>query len=122
MAFLGVTGTVGLALLFCIVYKAISIPTANAAFQTQTTNVYYSDGKHKIGSFSTQDRESVSIDKIPASMQAAAIAAEDRTFYTNRGIDNTGILPAPPHNHTTRPTPARGHRGASFVTRCWLVV
>jgi membrane peptidoglycan carboxypeptidase len=98
---LSVTGIVGLALLFFILYKTIDIPTANAAFQDQTTNVYYSDGKHKIGSFSKQDRESVPLSDIPTSMQAAVIAAEDRTFYTNRGIDIKGIIRAARSNATS---------------------
>ncbi len=115
---LGVTGIVGSALLFFILYKAISIPTANAAFQTQTTNVYYSDGTHKIGSFSTQDRQSVPIDKIPASMQAAAIAAEDRTFYTNRGIDIRGIIRAARSNATSGSIQA----GGSTITQQYVKI
>jgi membrane peptidoglycan carboxypeptidase len=98
---LSVAGIVGVALLFFILYKTIDIPTANAAFKTQTTNVYYSDGKHKLGSFSKQDRESVPLDEIPASMQAAVVAAEDRTFYTNRGIDIKGIIRAARSNATS---------------------
>ena len=100
-SFLGVAGILALALTFFILYRAISIPDANADFQTQTTQVYYSDGKHKIGEFALQDRESVSIDEIPASMQAAAIAAEDRSFYTNRGIDLKGIVRAVRDNTTS---------------------
>ncbi|MET0767518.1 MAG: transglycosylase domain-containing protein [Aeromicrobium sp.] len=100
-AFLAVAGILMVALTFFILYRSISIPDANAEFQTQTTQVYYSDGKHKIGEFATQDRESVSIEKIPASMQAAAIAAEDRSFYTNRGIDLKGIFRAVRDNTTS---------------------
>lgn len=101
VSFLGVAGILALALTFFILYRVISIPDANADFQTQTTQVYYSDGKHKLGEFALQDRESVSIDEIPASMQAAAIAAEDRSFYTNRGIDLKGIIRAVRDNTTS---------------------
>lgn len=99
--FLGVAGVLMLALTFFILYRTISIPSANADFQTQTTQVFYSDGKHKLGEFSTQDRESIALDSIPASMQAAAIAAEDRSFYTNRGLDFKGILRAVRDNTTS---------------------
>nr|MCW2727024.1 penicillin-binding protein [Aeromicrobium sp.] len=99
--FVFVVGILTSALSFFILYRAIEIPDANADFQTQTTQVYYSDGKHKIGEFAMQDRENVSIDEIPASMQAAAIAAEDRTFYTNRGIDIKGIVRAARDNTTS---------------------
>jgi membrane peptidoglycan carboxypeptidase len=100
-AVLAVAGILSAALTFFILYRAIAIPDANAEFQTQTTQVYYSDGKHKIGEFATQDRESISIDEIPASMQAAAIAAEDRSFYSNRGIDLKGIIRAVRDNTTS---------------------
>ncbi len=94
IAFLGVFGILVGALTFFVLYQAIKIPDANADFQTQTTKVYYSDGKHVIGSFATQDRESIPLEDMPATMQAAAIAAEDRTFYSNRGIDFKGIIRA----------------------------
>jgi len=99
--FLGVSGILAGALTFFILYRAIAIPDPNADFLTQTTTVYYSDGKHKIGTFANQDRESIPLSDIPASMQAAAIAAEDRSFYDNRGIDFKGILRAVRDNTTS---------------------
>ncbi|MGZ8719391.1 MAG: transglycosylase domain-containing protein [Aeromicrobium sp.] len=117
MVFLGVAGIVAGAITFFALYRLIGIPDANAEFQTQTTKVYYSDGKHRIGSFSTQDRESVTMDKIPASMQAAAVAAEDRTFYTNRGIDFKGIIRAVRNNATSETT-----QGASTITQQYVKV
>ena len=98
---LGVTGVLFAAGTFFTLYQTIDIPTENAAFQTQTTKVYYSDGKHVLGTFATQDRESIPIEQIPASMQAAAIAAEDRSFYSNRGIDIKGIIRAARNNATS---------------------
>ncbi|MFC5676631.1 transglycosylase domain-containing protein [Aeromicrobium endophyticum] len=117
-AFLAVAGLLACALTFFILYRAISIPDANAAFQTQTTQVFYSDGKHKIGEFAQQDRESVSIDEIPASMQAAAIAAEDRSFYTNRGIDLKGIIRAARDNTTSGSVQA----GGSTITQQYVKI
>ena len=93
-AALSVGGTVLAAITFFILYQFIDIPDANADFETQTTNVYYSDGKHELGTFATQDRENVTLDKVSEPMQAAVIAAEDRTFYSNRGIDVRGIIRA----------------------------
>ena len=91
---LSVSGIVLGAITFFALYQIIDIPDPNADFQTQTTNVYYSDGKHRIGTFATQDRENVTLDKVSEDMQAAVIAAEDRTFYSNRGIDIRGIIRA----------------------------
>jgi len=101
IVFLGVAGVLAGALTFFILYRAIAIPDPNADFLTQTTKVYYSDGKHQIGTFANQDRESIPLSEIPASMQAAAIAAEDRSFYSNRGIDFKGILRAVRDNTTS---------------------
>ena len=118
VSFLGVAGILALALSFFILYRAISIPDANADFQTQTTQVYYSDGKHKIGEFALQDRESVSIEEIPASMQAAAIAAEDRSFYSNRGIDLKGIFRAVRDNTTS----GQIQGGGSTITQQYVKI
>ncbi|MEO6470591.1 MAG: transglycosylase domain-containing protein [Aeromicrobium sp.] len=115
--FLGVSGIVTGALAFFALYQFTGIPDANADFKTQTTNVYYSDGKHKIGSFATQDRDSIPMSEIPASMQAAAVAAEDRTFYTNRGIDFKGIVRAARNNATSGST-----QGASTITQQYVKV
>lgn len=117
-SFLAVSGVLAAALTFFVLYRAIAIPDANADFQTQTTQVYYSDGKHKIGEFALQDRESVSIDDIPASMQAAAIAAEDRSFYTNRGIDLKGIIRAARDNTTSGSVQA----GGSTITQQYVKI
>lgn len=100
-AVLVVLGILGGALLFFVLYRVIEIPDANADFQTQTTKVYYSDGKSELGDFAMQDRESVPLDEIPAVMQAAVIAAEDRTFYENRGLDFKGIVRAARDNATS---------------------
>lgn len=112
-----VSGVVVGALTFFALYQLVGIPNANADFKTQTTNVYYSDGEHKIGSFAKQDRQSVPMSQIPASMQAAAVAAEDRTFYTNRGIDFKGILRAARNNATSNST-----QGASTITQQYVKV
>ena len=94
LALLTVGGFLFGAILFFVLYQLIDIPSANADFQTQTTKVYYADGKSELGEFAEQDRESVSLDDIPPVMQAAVIAAEDRSFYDNRGIDIRGIIRA----------------------------
>ncbi|RYJ05784.1 MAG: penicillin-binding protein, partial [Actinomycetales bacterium] len=98
---LGTLGIVGGALTFFLLYRFIEIPDANADFETQTTKVFYSDGKTPIGSFALQDRESVSLDQVPAVMQSAVIAAEDRSFYENKGLDLKGILRAVKENTTS---------------------
>ena len=90
-------------------------PTANRAFEAQSTYVTYSGGKQRIGTFAEQNRESIPLADIPQSMQDAVIAAEDRTFYSNSGIDPKGILRAAFSN-------ARGNatQGASTITQQYV--
>jgi membrane peptidoglycan carboxypeptidase len=117
VALLGVSGSLVGALTFFLLYQFIDIPNPNAAFQTQTTKVYYSDGKHVLGTFAMQDRENVDIDDVPEVMKAAVIAAEDRTFYSNRGIDVKGIIRAARNNATSSTT-----QGASTITQQYVKI
>jgi membrane peptidoglycan carboxypeptidase len=98
-------------------YRNTTIPDANKAFEAQSTFVYYSGGKGKIGRFSDQNRESIPLADIPQSMQDAAIAAEDRTFYTNSGIDPKGILRAAFSNAKGNAT-----QGASTITQQYVKI
>lgn len=94
LVFLGFLGTLAAVVALVVAYQTVKLPKANAAFKTQTTNVYYSDGKTKIGSFSVQNRQNVTSSEISDTMKAAIIAAEDRSFYSNKGISVTGVLRA----------------------------
>ena len=105
------------ALGFVYVYSSTTIPTPNKDFQTQTTNVYYKDGKTGLGRFVEQNRESIPFAQMPKHVRDAVVAAEDRTFWTNRGIDPKGILRAAFSN-------ARGGstQGASTITQQYVKI
>ena len=103
--------------IFYFAYKNTEIPDANKAFEAQSTYVYYSGGKAKVGRFAEQNRESIPLADIPQSMQNAAIAAEDRTFYTNNGIDPKGILRAAFSNAKGNAT-----QGASTITQQYVKI
>jgi membrane peptidoglycan carboxypeptidase len=98
-------------------YRNTTIPDANKAFQAQSSFVYYSGGHTKIGRFADQNRESIPLADIPQSMQDAAIAAEDRTFYSNNGIDPKGILRAAFSNAKGNAT-----QGASTITQQYVKI
>jgi membrane peptidoglycan carboxypeptidase len=85
---------IGGAAAFFIGYKTTDIPDPNKEFQTNTTTVYYSDGKTVLGSFYEQNRRSVPLNQIPKHVQDSVIAAEDRTFWTNPGISPSGMARA----------------------------
>lgn len=76
---------------FGIGYAVTDVPEPNVEAAGQTSTVYYQDGETELGSFSAVDRTNVSIDEISPAMRQAAIAAEDQSFYENRGISFRGI-------------------------------
>jgi membrane peptidoglycan carboxypeptidase len=75
-------------------YSATGLPAPDAQAIAQTTVIYYSDGKTPIAQLATQNRQSVSLEQVPKDVQNAVLAAEDRTFRTNSGIEPTSIARA----------------------------
>jgi membrane peptidoglycan carboxypeptidase len=75
-------------------YQAISLPPPDQAALAQTSVVYYGGGKSVIGKLSTENRQSVSLSQVPVPVRQAVLAAEDRTFYTNSGVDPKSIVRA----------------------------
>jgi membrane peptidoglycan carboxypeptidase len=101
--------------IFVLAYMNTTIPDPNAAYQAQTSYVYYSNGKAKVGSFALQNRDSVPLGEISQAMQDAAVAAEDHTFWTNKGIDPKGILRAAFSNAQGNAT-----QGGSTITQKYV--
>ncbi|MEJ7743471.1 MAG: transglycosylase domain-containing protein [Nocardioidaceae bacterium] len=117
-AIVGFTGAVMGAIAVYVTYKMIDIPDPNEDFQAQTTTVYFSDGRHVIGQFALQNRESIPIEDMPDSIQNAVISAEDRSFETNAGLDPKGIVRAAWSNlHSDT-----GTQGASTITQQYVKV
>jgi membrane peptidoglycan carboxypeptidase len=79
---------------FVFLYIRTPIPAPNDVALAQSTVVYYADGKTEIGQFAAVNRQSVSLAEVPVDVQHAVVAAEDRSFYTNRGFSPTGIVRA----------------------------
>ena len=75
-------------------YATTTRPDANAEFKTATTFVYYNDGKSRLGSFHIQNRTPISFDRMPETMKRAAVAAENRSFWTDKGISIRGMVRA----------------------------
>ncbi len=102
---------------FIVLYQAIDIPDPNEDFETQTTFVYYSDGKSQLGQFATQNRESITLDEMPDTLKDAVVAAENRTFWTDQGIDPKGIIRAAFSNAQGNNT-----QGASTITQQYVKI
>lgn len=76
-----------------VVYTTTDMPDPNVEFSANTSFVTYRDGA-PMGNFATQNRQSIPFGQMPQSMKDAAVAAENRTFWTDRGISVTGMVRA----------------------------
>ena len=85
---LAVAAVIGLA------YATVKSPDANADFQTNTSFVYYNDGKEKIGSYQIQNRQTLTYEQIPQYAKDAIVAGENRSFWTDPGISLPGMARA----------------------------
>src|SRR5438128_2584396 len=59
-----------------------------------TTRIYDRTGEHLLYSLEDERRDLVLLSGVPEKLQQATIAIEDRTFWTNPGVDVAGILRA----------------------------
>ena len=59
-----------------------------------TTHIYDRSGEHLLYTLEDERRELISLKEVPEMMQAATTAIEDKTFWTNPGIDVAGIIRA----------------------------
>jgi membrane peptidoglycan carboxypeptidase len=77
----------------------------------ETTQVYYSDGT-LLAKLGQTTRYAVPLDNMTQTVQDAIVASEDKTFWTNDGVDFTGVIRAAWNNFTGGNT-----QGASTITQ-----
>ncbi|MBO0513111.1 transglycosylase domain-containing protein, partial [Streptomyces beijiangensis] len=78
--------------LFFLGYALVPIPDPNDAATAQSNVYLYADGKSQLAIDGAVNREDVPLSRIALTTQHAALAAEDRNFYNERGISITGTL------------------------------
>ena len=81
-----------------------------------STKVYARDGETLLYEFSEERREAVRFDELPKPLIDATISAEDKTFWTNPGVDFTGIVRAAINDYLLRRDEGRP-QGASTITQ-----
>ncbi|MDR2799104.1 MAG: penicillin-binding protein [Bifidobacteriaceae bacterium] len=88
--------TLGIAsfIFFIVSYNQTQIPEPDAVALEQRSTVYFSDGITPVGSLSDQNRAIIDCSALPAYVGNAIVASEDRTFWSNSGIDPIGIIRA----------------------------
>ena len=100
---------------FIIAYNTVKVPEPSEFAQAQSTTVFYADGTTEMGTFAEIDRTIIDTTTIPDYIGNAVVASEDRTFYTNNGVDPKGIVRALWNN-------LRGgdRQGASTLTQQYI--
>ncbi|WP_159624209.1 transglycosylase domain-containing protein [Actinomyces sp. zg296] len=101
--------------LFVYAYSTIKVPEPSEFAQAQTTTIYYSDGVTPMGQFAEINRTIIDASTIPSHVGSAVVASEDRSFYTNSGVDPKGILRALVNNAS-----GGGTQGASTLTQQYI--
>ena len=91
--FLAGFGFIAGSTLFAFAYFTVSVPDPNAFVNSQSTIIQYSNGE-EIGRIGSENRQIVPLAKIPMNVRHAVLAAEDRSFYSNRAFSITGIARA----------------------------
>ncbi|WP_194948890.1 transglycosylase domain-containing protein [Actinomyces trachealis] len=100
---------------FAWAYSTINVPEPSEFAQAQTSTVYYADGTTVMGQFAEVDRTIIDTTKLPKYVGDAVVASEDRSFYTNKGVDPKGIVRALVNNLR-----GGGRQGASTLTQQYI--
>ncbi|WP_231605856.1 transglycosylase domain-containing protein [Micromonospora sp. HK10] len=93
-------------------YYFDSVPTPTDLKLPESTTVYYADGKTPMAKLGAENRTIVPYGQMNDSAKQAIVAAEDRTFWTNKGVDFSGVLRAAWSNLT-----GGQRQGASTITQ-----
>ncbi|GGI14842.1 penicillin-binding protein [Galliscardovia ingluviei] len=97
---------------FAFLYATTEVPGPEKMAMAQKTTVYYADGTTPIGTFAQQNREIIDCSALPDYVGNAIVASENRTFWTDKGIDLKGIGRAL-FNNITKGT----RQGGSTITQ-----
>ncbi|MCD9876996.1 transglycosylase domain-containing protein [Streptomyces guryensis] len=75
-------------------YAMVSIPNVADAATAQNNVFYWSDKSEMVATGGETNRQIVNLSQIPKAMQYAVVSQENKTFYTDSGIDPKGIARA----------------------------
>ena len=70
------------------------MPAPDDLALAQKTTVYYADGTTEMGTLGEINRQIIDTTTLPDYVSKTIVASEDRTFYTNNGVDLKGIFRA----------------------------
>ncbi|MFF2651610.1 transglycosylase domain-containing protein [Streptomyces sp. NPDC058045] len=74
-----------------IAYAWVDMPRVAETATAQNNVYYWADGSQMVATGGETNRQIINYEKIPESMRWAVISAENKTFWTDRGVDPMGI-------------------------------
>ena len=80
--------------MFLYLYNTLAVPAPDDLALAQKTTVYYADGTTEMGTLGEINRQIIDTTTLPDYVPKTIVASEDRTFYTNNGVDLKGIFRA----------------------------
>ncbi|WP_030793669.1 transglycosylase domain-containing protein [Streptomyces sp. NRRL S-920] len=99
---------------FVVLYLVIDIPEGNAAAKRQSNVYKYSDGTI-LARDGKVNREIVDLDKVPEEVQKTFVAAENKSFYKDQGVDFKGTARGVLNTLT-----GKGKQGGSTITQQYV--
>ncbi|MFI7322644.1 transglycosylase domain-containing protein [Streptomyces venezuelae] len=99
---------------FVVLYLVVDIPKGNAAAKMQSNVYKYSNGD-VIARTGDVNREIVDLDKVPEDVQKTFVAAENKSFYKDEGIDFKGTARGVLNTLT-----GKGKQGGSTITQQYV--
>src|SRR5437667_88000 len=109
-------GFVGFAVIATLGYFAADLPAAHDLATVPiplTPHLYDRTGEHLLYTLADERRDLIAIDAVPKRMQDATISIEDKTFWSNPGVDVGGIVRAFQANSAS----GRITQGGSTITQ-----
>ncbi|MEU6663570.1 transglycosylase domain-containing protein [Streptomyces sp. NPDC046821] len=99
---------------FVVLYLVIDVPQGNAAAKLQSNVYKYSDGS-VMARTGQVNREIVDLAEIPKDVQHTFVAAENKTFYEDKGIDLKGTA-----RGVLNTLSGKGTQGGSTITQQYV--
>ncbi|MGW0787044.1 transglycosylase domain-containing protein [Streptomyces sp. NPDC002911] len=100
---------------FAALYVYVDVPAANAQAEKQSNVYKYSDGTLLARSNSEVNREIVDLGVVPKKVQHAFVAAENKSFYRDQGVDLKGTTRGLLNTLT-----GKGKQGGSTITQQYV--
>ncbi|MFJ5835451.1 transglycosylase domain-containing protein [Streptomyces shenzhenensis] len=99
---------------FIVLYLMVDVPAGNAAAQRQSNVYKYGDGTI-LARKGEVNREIVDLSKVPKKVQLTFVAAENKTFYKDSGVDFKGTA-----RGLLNTLSGKGKQGGSTITQQYV--